>query len=93
MLGIINISFGGVDGESLVMGLVDFVILIGLVCIFVSLEFFYVLIVLGWSVELVYVGICFFVGWFIIEVEIDFVVLMVIDVVIWLRWVRLVVNE
>lgn len=59
-------SFVGVDGESLMMGLNDIVVFLGLVCMLVSLEFLYVLKVIGCSNELVYVGIRFSVGCFMI---------------------------
>lgn len=52
----------------------DIVVLLGLVCILVSLEFFYVLCVLGCNDELVYSLICFSIGCFMIEEEIDYIV-------------------
>lgn len=74
VLNIFNVSFNYVEGELLIMVLKDLVVFFGLVCILVSFELFYVLCVLGMIDELVYSFICFFLGCFIIEEEIDYVI-------------------
>ena len=91
--GIINISFGGVDGESLVMGLADLAISTGSACTSASLEPSYVLTALGRSAELAHAGIRFSVGRFTTEAEIDFAASTVIDVVTRLRRARTAANE
>lgn len=71
---IFNVSFNYVEGESLIMALKDFVVFLGFVCTLVSFESFYVLRALGLNDELVYSFIRFFLGRFIIEEEIDYII-------------------
>lgn len=78
----LNISFNFVEGELLMMVLCDIVVLFGLVCIFVSLEFFYVLCVIGCDDELVYSLICFILGCWIMEEEIDYIIELVKKVIV-----------
>lgn len=74
VLNIFNVSFNYVEGELLIMVLKDFVVFFGFVCMLVSFELFYVLCVLGLNDELVHSFICFFLGCFIIEEEIDYII-------------------
>lgn len=86
--GIINISFGGVDGESLVMGLHDIAISTGSACTSASMEPSYVLTALGRSAELAHAGLRFSVGRFTTEEDIRFAAKRVIQTVETLRQVR-----
>ena len=86
--GIINISFGGVDGESLVMGLHDIAISTGSACTSASMEPSYVLTALGRSAELAHAGLRFSAGRFTSEEDIRFAAQRVIETVKTLREVR-----
>ncbi|TPV56070.1 IscS subfamily cysteine desulfurase [Aestuariibacter sp. GS-14] len=86
--GIINISFGGVDGESLVMGLADIAISTGSACTSASLEPSYVLTALGRSAPLAHAGIRFSAGRFTTEDEMDLAADTVTTVVTRLRQAR-----
>ena len=86
--GIINISFGGVDGESLVMGLHDIAISTGSACTSASMAPSYVLTALGRSAELAHAGLRFSAGRFTSEEDIRFAAHRVIDTVKTLREVR-----
>ena len=86
--GIINISFGGVDGESLVMGLHDIAISTGSACTSASMEPSYVLTALGRSAQLAHAGLRFSAGRFTGEEDIRFAAQRVIETVKTLREVR-----
>lgn len=86
--GIINISFGAIDGESLVMGLHDIAISTGSACTSATMEPSYVLTALGRSSELAHAGLRFSVGRFTSEEDIRFTAQRVIDTVTTLRKVR-----
>ncbi|GGF74945.1 IscS subfamily cysteine desulfurase [Alteromonas lipolytica] len=87
--GIINISFGGVDGESLVMGLNDIAISTGSACTSASMEPSYVLTALGRSAQLAHAGLRFSVGRFTTEDEVRFVAQRVTETVETLRKARM----
>jgi len=83
--GILNVSFAGVDGESLMMGLNDIAVSSGSACTSASLEPSYVLKAIGRSDELAHAGIRFSVGRFTTQQDIDYVVQKVTDVTTRLR--------
>ncbi|WP_346992868.1 IscS subfamily cysteine desulfurase [Alteromonas gracilis] len=83
--GILNVSFAGVDGESLMMGLNDIAVSSGSACTSASLEPSYVLKAIGRSNELAHAGIRFSVGRFTTQEDIDYVITKVTDVVTRLR--------
>ena len=83
--GILNVSFAGVDGESLMMGLNDIAVSSGSACTSASLEPSYVLKAIGRSDELAHAGIRFSVGRFTTQQDIDYVVQKVTDVTARLR--------
>lgn len=83
--GILNVSFAGVDGESLMMGLNDIAVSSGSACTSASLEPSYVLKAIGRSNELAHAGIRFSVGRFTTQDDIDYVITKVTDVVTRLR--------
>ncbi len=83
--GILNVSFAGVDGESLMMGLNDIAVSSGSACTSASLEPSYVLKAIGRSNELAHAGIRFSVGRFTTQDDIDYVVRKVVDVTTKLR--------
>lgn len=86
--GIINISFGDVDGESLVMGLHDIAISTGSACTSASMEPSYVLTAMGRSAELAHAGLRFSAGRFSREEDFQFAAQRVIETVTKLRKVR-----
>ena len=83
--GILNVSFAGVDGESLMMGLNDIAVSSGSACTSASLEPSYVIKAIGRSNELAHAGIRFSVGRFTTQQDIDYVVQKVTDVTTRLR--------
>ena len=83
--GILNVSFAGVDGESLMMGLNDIAVSSGSACTSASLEPSYVLKAIGRSNELAHAGIRFSVGRFTTQEDIDYVIQKVVDVTTRLR--------
>ena len=85
---IINVSFGGVDGESLVMGLHDIAISTGSACTSASMEPSYVLTALGRDADLAHAGLRFSVGRFTSVEDIQFTAQRVIETVATLREVR-----
>ncbi|WP_148862988.1 IscS subfamily cysteine desulfurase [Marinobacter fonticola] len=70
--GIVNLSFEGVDGESLMLGLRELAVASGSACTSASLEPSYVLRALGVSDELAHSALRFSLGRFSNEEEIDF---------------------
>jgi cysteine desulfurase len=83
--GNLNLSFGGVDGESLLMALKDVAISSGSACTSASLEPSYVLRCLGVDDELAHASIRFGIGRFNSEEEIDYTIALVVDQVRRLR--------
>jgi cysteine desulfurase len=76
--GNLNVSFGGVDGESLLMALKDVAISSGSACTSASLEPSYVLRCLGVDDELAHSSIRFGVGRFNTQEEIDYTIELVV---------------
>jgi cysteine desulfurase len=83
--GNLNVSFGGVDGESLLMALKNVAISSGSACTSASLEPSYVLRCLGVDDELAHSSIRFGVGRFNTQEEIDYTVELVVTSVRRLR--------
>lgn len=83
--GNLNISFAGVDGESLLMGLRDIALSSGSACTSASLEPSYVLKAIGVSTDMAQSSIRFGIGRFNTEHEIDYVAERVIQEVNRLR--------
>ncbi|WP_137166339.1 IscS subfamily cysteine desulfurase [Salinimonas lutimaris] len=79
--GNLNMSFVGVDGESLMMALNDVAVSSGSACTSASLEPSYVLRAIGNDAETAHSGIRFSVGRFTTEAEIDHTIKKVQDVV------------
>ncbi|WP_411571244.1 IscS subfamily cysteine desulfurase [Pectobacterium cacticida] len=82
---ILNVSFDGVDGESLIMALKDLAVSSGSACTSASLEPSYVLRALGLSDELAHSAIRFSLGRYTTEEEIDYAVALVRKVIDRLR--------
>ena len=80
-----NISFGGVDGENLLMSLRDIAISSGSACTSASVEPSYVLKTIGLSDDLAYASIRFSLGKYTTEEEIDFTIRYVKEIVESLR--------
>ena len=80
-----NISFGGVDGENLLMSFRDIAVSSGSACTSASVEPSYVLKALGLTDDLAYASIRFSLGKFTTEEEIDFTIKYVKGVVESLR--------
>ncbi|WP_416351142.1 IscS subfamily cysteine desulfurase [Alteromonas sp. 14N.309.X.WAT.G.H12] len=72
--GNLNVSFGGVDGESVMLALNDIAVSSGSACTSASLEPSYVLGALGLSPELAHSGIRFSIGRYTSEQDIDYVI-------------------
>ena len=83
--GNLNISFGYVDGESLLMGINDVAVSSGSACTSAALEPSYVLKALGIEDELAHSAIRFGLGRFNTEAEVDYVANRVIETVERLR--------
>lgn len=80
-----SISFGGVDGENLLMSFRDIAVSSGSACTSASVEPSYVLKALGLSDDLAYASIRFSLGKYTTEEEIDFTIKYVKEVVESLR--------
>jgi len=87
--GNLNISFAGVDGEALLMGLSDIAVSSGAACTSAQLEPSYVLKALGLSNELASSSIRFGIGRFNTEAEMDYVADRVVKLVTQLREIAL----
>lgn len=83
--GNLNVSFGGLDGESLMMGLNDIAVSSGSACTSASLEPSYVLRAIGCDAETAHSGLRFSVGRFTTEQDIEHTIARVTDVVTRLR--------
>src|SRR5258708_7154266 len=70
----LNVSFNYVEGESLIMGMKELAVASGSACTSASLEPSYVLRALGRNDQLAHSSICFTLGRFTTEVDIDFAV-------------------
>lgn len=74
---ILNISFGGVEGETLIMALKDLALSSGSACTSASLEPSYVLSALGLPDDLAHSSLRFSLGRFTTEEEVDFAIALV----------------
>lgn len=83
--GNLSVSFQGVDGESLLVGLKDLALSTGSACISASIEPSYVLRALGLSDALAYSSLRISIGRFTTEVEIDYAIEHILSVVKKLR--------
>jgi cysteine desulfurase len=86
--GIVNLSFGGVDSESLMLGLKDLAVSSGSACASATMEPSYVLRGIGLSDEVAHRALRFSFGRFTTAEEIEFTASQIIDVVTRLRSVR-----
>ena len=75
--GNINISFAGIEGESMIMAIKDLAVSSGSACTSASLESSYVLHALGVDVELSHTSIRFGIGRFTTEEEINYAIKLV----------------
>ncbi|MBU5375928.1 MAG: IscS subfamily cysteine desulfurase [Pantoea sp.] len=82
---ILNISFAGVDGESLIMALKDLALSSGSACTSASMEPSYVLRAIGLDEALAHSSLRFSLGRFTTEEEIDYAIALVQKVVARLR--------
>ncbi len=83
--GLINVSFAGVDGETLLMALDDIAISTGSACTSASVEPSYVLRALGVPDDLAHASLRFTVGRYTTEEDVDYAGSRVADVVTTLR--------
>lgn len=82
---ILNVSFAGVDGESLIMALKDLALSSGSACTSASMEPSYVLRAIGLDEALAHSSLRFSLGRFTTQEEIDYAIALVQKVVIRLR--------
>lgn len=78
-VGNINLSFAGIEGESMIMAIKDLCVSSGSACTSASLESSYVLHALGVDDELSHTSIRFGIGRFTTEEEIDYAIKLVND--------------
>lgn len=83
--GILNISFGGIDGETLLMSLRDLALSSGSACTSVTVEPSYVLKALGLNDELAHSALRISIGRFTSEADIDFAIKLITQTVPSLR--------
>lgn len=83
--GLINVGFGGVDGETLLMALNDVAVSSGSACTSATVEPSYVLRAIGVEDSLASASLRFTVGRFTTEEEVDFAAMRIADVVHSLR--------
>ncbi len=83
--GLINVGFGGVDGETLLMALNDVAVSSGSACTSATVEPSYVLRAIGVEDSLASASLRFTVGRFTTEEDVDFAAMRVADVVHTLR--------
>jgi len=83
--GNLNLSFAGIEGESLMMALNDIAISSGSACTSSTLEPSYVIIAIGTKIELAHSSIRFGIGRFTTEEEIDYTIKRVKEEIIKLR--------
>ena len=83
--GLINVGFGGVDGETLLLALNDVAVSSGSACTSATIEPSYVLCAMGVADELAAASLRFTVGRFTTEEEVDFAAMRIADVVHTLR--------
>ncbi len=83
--GLINVSFAGVDGETLLMALDDIAVSSGSACTSASVEPSYVLRALGLDDELAHASLRFTVGRYTTPEDVDFAAARVVEVVQRLR--------
>lgn len=82
---ILNVSFAGIEGESLIMALKDLAVSSGSACTSASLEPSYVLRALGINEELAHASLRFSLGRWTTEEEIDYAITLVVKSVRRLR--------
>ncbi|MFO6299708.1 IscS subfamily cysteine desulfurase [Rahnella selenatireducens] len=82
---ILNVSFAGIEGESLIMALKDLAVSSGSACTSASLEPSYVLRALGINEELAHASLRFSLGRWTTEEEIDYAIALVVKSVRRLR--------
>ncbi len=86
--GLVNVSFAGVDGETLLMALDDVAVSSGSACTSASVEPSYVLRALGLPDDLAHASLRFTVGRYTTEADVDYVGSRVAEVVTGLRGAR-----
>ena len=83
--GLINVGFGGIDGETLLLALNDVAVSSGSACTSATVEPSYVLRAIGLEDDLAAASLRFTVGRFTTEEDIDFAATRIADVVTALR--------
>jgi cysteine desulfurase len=86
--GLVNVSFDGVDGETLLMALDDVAVSSGSACTSASVEPSYVLSALGIPDDLAHASLRFTLGRYTTEADVDYVATRVADVITGLRGAR-----
>ncbi|MEZ5558307.1 MAG: IscS subfamily cysteine desulfurase [Pseudomonadales bacterium] len=91
--GIINVSFAGVDGETLLLALDDVAVSSGSACTSASVEPSYVLRAIGLPDELAHASLRFSIGRYTTEKDVDYAARRVVEVVDGLRGNRAAPRE